>query len=291
MQIEVHGRNLPVTPPLREYVGKRFQRLDRLFTRECTCDVELSVERNPRIPESQIAEATLLTRGHVVRARSTAVDMYAAIDALADRVRRQVSDLSERASYGRPRHAAPPVEGAPVEDIVADLGLEEPGHAPAPREPPLGREPPRLQRQLQMLDRRVLLLRVAESVRRRGEHHHRRHARPRHLRRVVEGAGWQPAVGARHLADGGGGDLDQALVEGDRLDAPDPVDLDRAALLGGEAFGGGGELGLHRCQHVGLQVALVDQDLGAAGDGRDHARRADGVADGADAVVAQRDLP
>ena len=44
MQIEVHGRNLPVTPPLREYVGKRFQRLDRLFTRECTCDVELSVE-------------------------------------------------------------------------------------------------------------------------------------------------------------------------------------------------------------------------------------------------------
>ena len=72
MQIEVHGRNLPVTPPLREYVGKRFQRLDRLFTRECTCDVELSVERNPRIAESQIAEATLLTRGHVVRARSTA---------------------------------------------------------------------------------------------------------------------------------------------------------------------------------------------------------------------------
>lgn len=127
MQIEVHGRNLPVTPPLREYVGKRFQRLDRLFTRECSCDVELSVERNPRIAESQIAEATLLTRGHVVRARSTADDMYAAIDGLADRVRRQVSDLSERASYGRPRHAEPPAEGAAVADIVADLGLEETG--------------------------------------------------------------------------------------------------------------------------------------------------------------------
>ena len=127
MQIEIHGRNLPVTPPLREYVGKRFQRLDRLSTRECTCDVELSVERNPRIAESQIAEATLLTRGHVVRARSAAVDMYAAIDELADRVWRQVADLSERATYGRPRHAVLPAEGPPLEEIVADLGLEETG--------------------------------------------------------------------------------------------------------------------------------------------------------------------
>ena len=127
MQIEIHGRNLPVTPPLREYVGKRFQRLDRLSTRECTCDVELSVERNPRIAESQIAEATLLTRGHVVRARSAAVDMYAAIDELADRVWRQVADLSERATYGRPRHAVLPADGPPLEEIVADLGLEETG--------------------------------------------------------------------------------------------------------------------------------------------------------------------
>ena len=72
-------------------------------------------------------EATLLTRGHVVRARSTAVDMYAAIDELADRVWRQVADLSERATYGRPRHAVLPAEGPPLEEIVADLGLEETG--------------------------------------------------------------------------------------------------------------------------------------------------------------------
>ena len=121
MQIEVHGRNLPVTPPLREYVGKRFQRLDRLFTRECTCDVELSVERNPRIADSQIAEATLLTRGQTLRARATATDMYAAIDGLADRLRRQMADISERRSDGRrrggPREAQ--VEGTVPDDDEA----------------------------------------------------------------------------------------------------------------------------------------------------------------------------
>ena len=118
MQIEVHGRNLPVTPPLREYVGKRFQRLDRLFTRECTCDVELSVERNPRIAESQIAEATLLTRGHVVRARSTAIDMYAAIDG-ARRPCPAAGGRPLRASVLRPAartRRAPAEGGAPVEE-------------------------------------------------------------------------------------------------------------------------------------------------------------------------------
>jgi putative sigma-54 modulation protein len=130
MQIEVHGRNLPVTPPLREYVGKRFQRLDRLFTRECTCDVELAVERNPRIADSQIAEATLLTRGHTLRARSTATDMYAAIDGLADRLRRQVAEISERRADGR-RRTASRAEGAaqngatPEEDEELALVDEE----------------------------------------------------------------------------------------------------------------------------------------------------------------------
>jgi ribosome hibernation promoting factor len=126
MQIEVHGRNLPVTPPLREYVGKRFQRLDRLFTRECTCDVELAVERNPRIADSQIAEATLLTRGQTLRARSTATDMYAAIDGLADRLRRQVADISERRADGRRRGGARS-DGAPENGAVP--GEDEVGRA------------------------------------------------------------------------------------------------------------------------------------------------------------------
>ncbi len=96
MQIAVHGQNIEVTAPLRGYVVKRLRRLERLFTRECTFDVELAVERNPRIADSQIAEVTLVTRGRTIRARHAAPDMYAAIDGLADRVRRQVADLNER---------------------------------------------------------------------------------------------------------------------------------------------------------------------------------------------------
>ena len=123
MRIDVHCRNLPVTDPLREYVTKRLHRLERFFTRECSCDVELWVERNPRIAASHVAEATLVTRGHTLRARYAATDMYAAIDGLADRLRRQLADVHERET-SRPRHLEHPLSRVGLAD-VADVAVVE----------------------------------------------------------------------------------------------------------------------------------------------------------------------
>ena len=49
-------------------------------------------------------------------------------------------------------------------------------------------------------------------------------------------------------------------------------------------------LGEHRGQRVGVEVALVEQHLGAARDGRHDARLAGRAADRADALVADADL-
>jgi putative sigma-54 modulation protein len=119
MQVKVRGRNLPVTDPLRGYVDKRFERLARLFTRDCVIDVELAIERNPRISAAQVAEATVVTRGQTLRARNADADMYAAIDGLADRIRRQMADLHDRRYVKKPHHAVKP--GAV---IPPDSGLQ-----------------------------------------------------------------------------------------------------------------------------------------------------------------------
>jgi putative sigma-54 modulation protein len=108
MQIEIHGRNLPLTPPLRAYVDKKLQRLTRFLPPEAAIDIELALERNPRIADSQVAEATLQARGETIRARFAAADMYAAIDGLVDRLRRQVADYHERHHPGRPHHPVKP---------------------------------------------------------------------------------------------------------------------------------------------------------------------------------------
>jgi ribosomal subunit interface protein len=108
MQIEVHGKNLPVTEPLREYAVKKLGRLSRWLSPESTIDVELCVERNPRIADSQIAEATIRTRGETLRGRFAAGDMYAAVDGLVDRLRRQAQTYHAKHAPGRPHHAVKP---------------------------------------------------------------------------------------------------------------------------------------------------------------------------------------
>lgn len=97
MQIDVHGRSsLAVTPPLRDYADRKVRRLGRLMPGEARVDLEFTVERNPRIADSQVVEATVRARGETLRARHAAADMYAAIDGVVDHLKRQLSDQVKR---------------------------------------------------------------------------------------------------------------------------------------------------------------------------------------------------
>jgi putative sigma-54 modulation protein len=122
MKVDVHGRNLPVSAPLREYVVKKMERVSRFLTPECRADVELWVERNPRIADSQTVETTIHCRGgETIRVRHSAADMYAAVDGTIDRLRRQASDHHDRRLAGRPHHPTRAAEPS----VVAE-GEEEP---------------------------------------------------------------------------------------------------------------------------------------------------------------------
>jgi len=90
MRIEIRGRNVEVTDDLREMVRKRFQRLGRQVSELATLDVVLSEERNPRIADSQIAEATFHLKGVTLRAREASPEMMHTVHELAEDVRRQV---------------------------------------------------------------------------------------------------------------------------------------------------------------------------------------------------------
>ncbi len=90
MRIEVRGRNLEVTPELEDAIRKRFRRLARQVSELATLDVELIEERNPRVADKFIAEATLRLKGTTIRAREAAPEMIHSIHELAEDVRRQV---------------------------------------------------------------------------------------------------------------------------------------------------------------------------------------------------------
>ena len=90
MRIEIRGRNVEVTDELREHVTKRFQRIGRQVSELATLEVELCEERNPSIPDSQVAEATLRLKGVTLRAREASPEMAHTVHELAEDIRRQV---------------------------------------------------------------------------------------------------------------------------------------------------------------------------------------------------------
>jgi putative sigma-54 modulation protein len=101
MQLHVKGKNLEVNDSIRNYVERKLHKLDRRVHELTEVEIELAVERNPSIAESQVAEATVHLKGHTLRARETARDMKGAIDQLVDKLVRQVKDLHDKRVDGR----------------------------------------------------------------------------------------------------------------------------------------------------------------------------------------------
>ena len=96
MRIEIRGRNVEVTDELADHVRKRFRRIGRQVSELATLDVEIYEEPNPRISDSQVAEATLRLKGVTLRAREASPVMIHSIHELSEDMRRQVKRHREK---------------------------------------------------------------------------------------------------------------------------------------------------------------------------------------------------
>jgi len=119
MRLQVKGRHIDVTDSLFQYAEKKLGKLARHLSDESRCELELIVEHNPSINESQVAEATVWTKGPVLRARESSTDMYASIDLVADKLERQVKRYREKRRVA-PRRHAPPEGGVSVDDLPVE---------------------------------------------------------------------------------------------------------------------------------------------------------------------------
>lgn len=92
MQVNVTGHHVELTESLRDYVHEKLARLERHYDNITTVQVTLSIEK-----ERQQAACTLHAAGADIHADAQDVDMYAAIDALADKLDRQLVKHKEKA--------------------------------------------------------------------------------------------------------------------------------------------------------------------------------------------------
>lgn len=91
MQLTLSGHHVEVTPALRSYVTSKLDRLERHFDHVTDIRVTLSVDKL-----RQKAEATLHLSGASLFANAEDEDLYAAIDALTDKLDRQIKKHKEK---------------------------------------------------------------------------------------------------------------------------------------------------------------------------------------------------
>lgn len=96
MHVTVTGRNIDLTPALKEYLMEKLRRAQKHFDHPLDVTALLSVAKNPSVADSQTAEVTLRVNGTVIRGEESTENMYASIDLVADKIERQLRKYKTR---------------------------------------------------------------------------------------------------------------------------------------------------------------------------------------------------
>jgi putative sigma-54 modulation protein len=114
VRLQVKGKNVEVSDSLRDYAREKLGKLEKHLNDAARLELELQVERNPSISENQVAEATVWTKGPVLRARESSSDMKASIDLLVEKLERQARRYRDKRRRGPGRNNNQAPAGRPV---------------------------------------------------------------------------------------------------------------------------------------------------------------------------------
>jgi putative sigma-54 modulation protein len=106
MQIDIKGRNVPVTDELRMHAERRLRKVARQVSDLARLEIEISRERNPRVADSEVAECTLYLKGVTLRARDSSPEMLHSLNLVVDELARQVKRHRDRRRRRRETRAA-----------------------------------------------------------------------------------------------------------------------------------------------------------------------------------------
>ncbi len=124
MKLLIHGRNLELTPALREYTKSKLEKAIHHFDELVKeADVHLSVAKNPRVPQ-QTAEVTVFANGTIIRAQERSQNLYASIDLVATKLCRQLKRYKERHTNHHHNHGHNASITQPSEEVLEDKSVD-----------------------------------------------------------------------------------------------------------------------------------------------------------------------
>lgn len=127
MQLILKGKNVEITDWLRQYVEKKVDKLDRYLPEIQEARVELSVQKTRSSQDRQVAQLTVRSNGLILRAEERTDDMFAAIDAVIDKMHRQIArykgkrdDRWKGQGPNRPETELPPLDAEIMEELAEE---------------------------------------------------------------------------------------------------------------------------------------------------------------------------
>jgi putative sigma-54 modulation protein len=115
VSVRVKGKNMVITPALRELVEHKMGRLDKYHDRLREIEVELCTEKTREASRHNHVEATTYLLGRTIRVTAEDDEMYAAIDEAVDKLYRQLNRQKERL---KAHHGVKLAEALPVEETA-----------------------------------------------------------------------------------------------------------------------------------------------------------------------------
>jgi putative sigma-54 modulation protein len=106
VQIDIKGRNVPVTETMRTHAERRLAKVSRQVSELARLEIEIFKEPNPRVADCQVVEATLHLKGVTLRARDASPEMSHTLNLVIDEIARQVKRHRDKRRHRREAHAA-----------------------------------------------------------------------------------------------------------------------------------------------------------------------------------------
>ena len=116
MSISIHTKNIDLNPESERYIHKKFNRIQRHLPNMGDAKLEVSRTRVRATPDRIRARMTLNVSGHTFRGHDSGVNLYAAVDNVADVMDGQIRRFKGKFKARKDRRGA-----RDVSDAILDM--------------------------------------------------------------------------------------------------------------------------------------------------------------------------
>jgi putative sigma-54 modulation protein len=107
MQIIIKGRQMHVTPQMRQRIERKVQRLSRLVHDDSRVEVTVIEEQTRSSNDRYSVQLALSTTTHPIHSEVSAINVNTALDLVLDKVMTQLGRLKDRQTKARRHHTIP----------------------------------------------------------------------------------------------------------------------------------------------------------------------------------------